>query len=294
MPERSGAALLPVILCGGEGKRLAPRSTPEQPKPFLPLPDGTTLFQRALLRATALPGAGAQLIVCNEVHGGLVEKQLRGCGVETGGTLLEPMGRNTGPAATLAALCARETGDPVLVLLPADQLLDDEPLARAVTTALPVAEGGTLVALGIPARSPETRFGYALAGSPLSGHPEALTVNRFTEKPDEARAQEYIATGSAFWNGGIYLFRASMLLEEARTYAPEILAACEAAMDHASREADRIRPDADAFSNCPALSIEHAITEKSAKVALVPLEGDWRDVGVLQEWEQLTSEGETR
>lgn len=286
--------IVPVILSGGAGTRLWPLSRELYPKQLLPLAGEQTMLQETVGRLAGLPDLGAPLVVCNENHRFMVAEQLRRIGREAAAILLEPVGRNTAPAAALAALSAVAGGDdPLLLLLPADHLIKrPEALCRAVAAAVPLAEAGRLLTFGIVPAGPETGYGYIRAekSSSLSDQPSPVyPVAEFVEKPDRATAEGYVASGAYYWNSGMFLFKASTFLAELEGLAPAILAACRRALAGAAADLDFVRLDAAAFAACPADSIDYAVMEKTAAAAVVPLDAGWSDVG---SWAALWETGE--
>jgi mannose-1-phosphate guanylyltransferase/mannose-6-phosphate isomerase len=274
--------IIPVILSGGAGTRLWPLSRELYPKQLLPLTSTHTMLQETLLRLGGLQ-ASAPLVVCNESHRFLVAEQLRQLGVSPLATILEPVGRNTAPAIALAAHAALKAAagaaaaDPVLLVLPADHVIRDVPaFQQAVQAALGAAQSGQLATFGIVAATPETGYGYIQRG-PASG--AAYRIARFVEKPDAARAAEFVKSGEYYWNSGMFMFRARRYLDELARYAPEIARACEAAFRAARADLDFTRVDAKAFEACPADSIDYAVMEKTADAVVVPLAAGWSDVG---------------
>ena len=274
--------LIPVILSGGAGTRLWPLSRELYPKQFLALVGERTMIQDTVLRVDGLPAVAAPIVVCNEAHRFLVAEQLRQVGVTPQSILLEPVGRNTAPAVAIAALAALanlKPGDepPLLLVLPADHVLADVgAFRRAVESALPAAREGKLVTFGVVPTQPETGYGYirrAAGGGPV--HPVAA----FVEKPDAARAAEFIASGDYFWNSGMFLFSATAYLEELARHDVAMLAACRRAHDAAVRDLDFIRLDRAAFESCRADSIDYAVMEKTDHAAVVALDAGWSDVG---------------
>ncbi len=270
--------IIPVILSGGSGTRLWPMSTPETPKQFLPLVGEATMFEATLARVADPARFGAPMIVANARHAELIEAQLGG----TPATLvLEPLARNTAPAIALAALLA-DPAAPLLVM-PSDHVIADEvALMAAVDAARPQVEAGWLVTFGIAPDAPETGYGYIKTGAPLG--PGIYRVDRFVEKPDRARAEAMLASGDHVWNGGIFLFRADAYLAALEAHAPAILAAARHAVELARREGSRILPDEVAFAASPSDSIDYAVMERAAQVAVVPVDMGWSDVG---SWDAL-------
>lgn len=279
----------PVILSGGSGTRLWPRSRSNTPKQFLSLVGDETLFQATARRVRTLDGADAVVTVCAEDHRFMVGEQLQAIGMPSGGILLEPVARNTAPAIALAALHVL-AGDPegILLALPADHLIRDEAAFRAAVAAgLPEAQTGALVTFGIRPEYAETGYGYIRAGAMLGEGVHAISA--FVEKPDAARAQAYLESGDYLWNSGMFLFRADAYLAALGEHAPAILSAARRAYAGASRDLDFIRVDADAFAESPGDSIDYAVMERATRAAVVPVDCGWSDVG---SWSSLWSVAE--
>ena len=271
--------LLPIIMAGGSGSRLWPLSRQLNPKQFLPLADANfSMLQATIQRLDGL-GAAAPRLICNEQHRFLAAEQLRQLGLEQSNILLEPVGRNTAPAIALAALQARtESEDPILLILAADHLIQDvQAFQASIQTALPLAQNGKLVTFGIVPTHAETGYGYIEQGENAGAG--GFKVNRFVEKPDLVTAQEYLASGSYFWNSGMFMFRASRYLEELESYRPDILAACRAALAGGSQDMHFTRVDEVAFASCPDDSVDYAVMEKTADAVMVPLDAGWSDIG---------------
>ncbi|WP_133478164.1 mannose-1-phosphate guanylyltransferase/mannose-6-phosphate isomerase [Cognatilysobacter segetis] len=278
--------LHPVVLSGGSGTRLWPLSRQNQPKQFLALVGDRSLYQETLLRASRLPGAAAPVTVCADDHRFMVGEQLQAVGLGNGGILLEPAARNTAPAIALAAshLAARDP-DALMLVLPADHLIEDESAFRdAVAHAVGLADAGWLVTFGIRPDYAETGYGYILRGAPLDG--AGFAVERFVEKPDLATAGAYLEHGGYSWNSGMFLFRATRYLEELERHAPAIAAAAREAYASAQADLDFIRIDAEAFARGPSDSIDYAVMEKTDRAAVVPVSCGWSDIG---SWSALWS-----
>jgi len=273
----SPPALRVVLLSGGSGTRLWPLSREAYPKQFLALAGKNTLFQDTWLRAQALAGGHAPIVVANEEHRFLAAEQLRQLGVEHAPILLEPVGRNTAPAIAAAAVHARSEGDdPVLLVLPSDHVVRDVgAFHAAVRAALPAAEAGALVTFGITPTAAETGYGY-LHAAPGDG---VRAVLQFVEKPDAATAQQYLDHGDYYWNSGMFLFRASHYLAELERHQPRMSAAVAHALDAAREDGDFIRLDADAFAASPSDSIDYAVMEKTAAAKVLAVDLGWNDVG---------------
>jgi mannose-1-phosphate guanylyltransferase/mannose-6-phosphate isomerase len=274
--------IVPVILCGGSGTRLWPLSRTALPKQFLPLAGDGSLLQDTVQRLGGLePEPAAPLVICNEAHRFLVTGQLAELGVP-GRLLLEPVGRNTAPAVTLAALEARdEWGDDALLLvLAADHVVrDPAAFVAAVEAAVPAARTGSLVTFGVRPTRPETGYGYIEAGpAPAASALAPRPIRRFVEKPDAATAAGYVAAGNYLWNSGMFLFKAGAWLAELAARAPDIHAAVTAVAR--SRGADgAVAVDAAAFGRCRKESIDYAVMEHTDRGVVVPLDAGWDDVG---------------
>lgn len=277
-------AIQPVILSGGSGTRLWPASRSMYPKQLLPLTGERTMLQETALRLSGKANVtDGTLVVCNEAHRFLVAEQLRALGAPAT-IVLEPEGRNTAPAAALAALLAEREAKrngggepPLLLVMPADHVIEDnDAFIAAVMAGEAAAAEGRLVTFGIVPSCPNTGYGYIEADV---REVEAVPIVSFIEKPDRKTAVKLLETNRFFWNGGIFLFRADTYLEELATFAPDILDACRKSMESATGDADFLRPGADAFRASPADSIDYAVMEKTGRAAMVPLTAGWSDVG---------------
>ena len=275
--------MIPVILSGGSGSRLWPLSRKQYPKQFLALTGEHSLFQQTLQRLD-FEGMQSPLIVCNHEHRFIVNEQLERIGVEGHSTLLEPFGRNTAPAVAMAALQLLADGrDELMLVLPADHVIEDQPALReALEVARVVAEQGEMVLFGIPVKRPETGFGYIKAtrtGDAGGMHPGVYRVSHFVEKPNADLARELVRTGGYYWNSGMFLFRASRYLDELLTHAPGIYDACALALERSQRCGNVMTIDTVAFECCPDNSIDYAVMEKTSRACVVPLAAGWNDVG---------------
>lgn len=294
--------LLPVILSGGSGTRLWPLSREQHPKQLLAL-----FGDRTMLQATARRLDGSidwpdidvltPLVVGNEEYRFITAEQLRQIDLRPRAIILEPVGRNTAPALTLAALAACADGnDPLLVAMPADHVIGDlEAFRAAVRSAADQAGDGKVVTFGAAATTAETGYGYIRAGEPSSDG--AFGVAEFVEKPDRATAEAYLASGRYYWNSGIFMMKASVWLAQIGKCRPDIFQACERAFNGSKRDHDFIRLDPDCFAKCPSDSIDYAVMEKIAGeqahgeplAVVIPLEASWSDVGA---WGALWDIGE--
>lgn len=290
-------ALQPVILCGGSGTRLWPLSREAYPKQFLTLTGSRTMLQDTALRlqgcALEVGIAPDPILVCNTEHRFVAASQLLAVGIRKARLLLEPVGRNTAPALTLAALQALAEGhDPVMLAMPADHVVQDLPAFHAaVRRAFSMAETGGLVTFGVVPDRPETGYGY-IQCHPAG--PEGAGIHRiasFVEKPDAPTAQRYLDAGNYFWNSGLFMVRASQWLAAIRVCRPDILSGCESALQGAQRDLDFIRPDVSAFEACPSDSIDYAVMERlplmpevGITTFAVALQAGWSDLGA---WDAL-------
>jgi mannose-1-phosphate guanylyltransferase/mannose-6-phosphate isomerase len=277
----------PVILCGGSGTRLWPLSRSGFPKQFLCLTGEESLFQQAARRLVGLAGedvdVASPFIVTNEEHRFLALEQLREIGLDTASVMLEPVGRNTAPALTLAALAARQGDqDPILVVTPADQTVaDTAAFSSAMHAAIRQAAEGAIVILGVPPTGPETGYGYIKAAAAVLPEP-TFAVERFVEKPDAATAARFLAEGGYYWNAGMFVLKASVWLEALAQFRPDILHATREAWERRSIDAAFIRPGKAEFSAVPAESIDYAVMEPLSTqhlIKIVPLDAGWSDLG---------------
>ncbi len=280
----------PVILCGGSGTRLWPLSRTGFPKQFLCLTGKESLFQQAALRLANLGNADIQvaapIIVTGEDHRFLASEQLREIGVELGCALLEPVGRNTAPALTLAALAAMEGGaDPVLVVTPADQtVVNADAFTSAMQQAVAEALNGTIVILGVTPDKPETGYGYIQSNKSLRGEAEAIQlVQRFVEKPDASTAQTYLNEGGYYWNAGMFVLKASVWLTALEQFRSDILQATQTAWGKRTTDSQFVRPGKAEFAAIPSESVDYAAMEhcpgSSFPIKMVSLDAGWNDLG---------------
>jgi mannose-1-phosphate guanylyltransferase / mannose-6-phosphate isomerase len=278
--------VLPFILCGGAGTRLWPLSREAFPKQFHRLTGANSLFQQTCLR---LAGGlfGDLTVLSNAEHRFLIRDQLQEIGASAE-IVLEPLGRNTAPAACTAALIAARTDPGALALLaPSDHAIADaSAFASAVSVGAEAARRGALVTFGVRPTFPHTGYGYIeVDGSAKEG--SALAVRRFVEKPTREVAETYLASGSFYWNAGLFLFKASALIDLFATHAPQILASCRQALDDAVEDLDFMLLGA-SYAEAPSISLDYAIAEKASNIVCVPLPTSWSDVGSWSEvWNVL-------
>jgi mannose-1-phosphate guanylyltransferase / mannose-6-phosphate isomerase len=277
--------MIPVVLSGGSGTRLWPLSRELYPKQLLPLLGKGTMLQETLARVSGVADVAAPIVVCNESHRFLVAEQLLQAGMQAQALVLEPVGRNTAPAVTIAAMAAvadlpagsKPAADPILLILPADHVIRDVRAFQAVVAiGSDAARQGKLVTFGVVPTKPETGYGYIRR---QAGSGPVYSIAEFVEKPDLATAERYLASKEYFWNSGMFMFRAGVLLEEMRKVAPEVYQACAQAFTAAKRDLDFTRLPAKEFAACPNISIDYAVMEKTQHGAVVPLDAGWSDVG---------------
>ena len=285
--------LIPVILAGGGGTRLWPLSRGHYPKQFLSINGDSSLLQESLQRLPqnneddSIATMAPPIVVCNEEHRFMVGEQARQIGHELTSIMLEPAGRNTAPALTSAALLARKDGDdPLLLMMPADQLIADvDAFRQAVAAGIALAAEGALVTFGIVPNKPETGYGYIQLGQALAGsEPQSHAIAEFKEKPDASTAEKYLADGGYRWNAGIFLMRASVWLEAIEQFNPAIAEACAKAVAAGASDGDFLRLDKEAFCASPSDSIDYAVMEPVVKQVehrgvVVSLDAGWSDVG---------------
>jgi mannose-1-phosphate guanylyltransferase/mannose-6-phosphate isomerase len=275
----NNSPLIPVILCGGSGTRLWPLSRETYPKQFLRLLGKNSLLQQTMLRLKGIEEMEAPVLVCNESSRFVAAEQLREIGIDDAQILLEPMRRNTAPAIASAALHAlSQHDDPMLLVLPSDHVIKDhDAFCTAIHYARQAATDGDLVTFGIKPTGPETGYGYIRAAS--TEKKSAQPVLEFVEKPNRATAEQYIASGSYYWNSGMFLFRASRYIEELTRYQPEIVEACRNAVSLAKKDFDFIRLDTQAYAASPDNAIDYAVMERTDRASMIPLSANWSDIG---------------
>ena len=302
----------PVVLSGGSGTRLWPLSREKYPKQLLSLVGADSLLQATVRRVEGIAGAeiAAPMIVCNEEYRFVIAEQLRLMG-KPGTIVLEPTGRNTAPALTLAALAASHNDhDPVLLVMPSDHVITGVAAFQAtVRQGAELAAAGAIVTFGITADSPETGYGYIQSGAAYV--PDSISsggakrIARFVEKPDLATAQRYVAAGSYLWNSGLFMMRASVWLGAMRVCRPDILLACESAWEQGAVDGEFVRIEKTEFAKCPSDSIDYSVMERLATQGstaatvgslpsgvVLPLAAGWSDVGAWDAlWQVLPKDG---
>ena len=299
--------LHPVILAGGSGTRMWPLSREAHPKQFLPLMGEHSLFQDTVLRLDGLEEVAAPLILCNEEHRFLVAEHMRQLEKNALAITLEPVGRNTAPALTLAAMMLLDNestfsdGDPVMLVLPSDHVVRDiETFQKLVRHGIELAQGNAIITFGILPDSPRTGYGYIRMGNRITsdGGSDFFQVAEFVEKPDRDAAKKMIKSEAYLWNSGMFMMRASVWMGELRRLRPDIVDACSDAHAALRRDGDFYRPGATEFAACPSESIDYAVMEhmsegspqgNGAKCIVLPMEIGWTDLGA---WSSLWEERE--
>lgn len=284
------SSVFPIILSGGLGTRLWPLSRQSYPKQFISLRDDYSLLQNTLQRVSQV-GVDLRppIILCNEDHRFVVAQQLQEIGVTSPTIILEPESKNTAPATTIAALVAQSQAssedNPILLVLPADHMIEDqETFMSALAQAVRLARSDVLpmVTLGVPPNMPATEYGYIKKGRPLTADATAFEVEHFLEKPGLDKAEALLASGDYFWNSGMFVFSAQGYLDALVKYAPEVHDAASKAWKSARHDEDFIRLDREAFCQSPNISIDYAVMEPATNIAMVPLNAGWSDLGSWQ------------
>jgi len=271
--------IIPVILSGGSGTRLWPLSRKQYPKQYLPLAGDNTMLQETILRLSGLDNLADPIIICNADHRFLVAEQCQQIDIKNPTILLEPVGRNTAPAIAAAALQSLKTADDAMLLvLSADHVIQDvEAFHQAINIASNQAQAGKLATFGIVPTEANTGYGYIKSSK--NNNDGAYKVEEFIEKPDLATAQSYLEQGNYLWNSGMFMFKATTLIDELTTHSPEIVTSVNDAVNKAEQDLDFIRLDKQAFELSPSDSIDYALMEKSDNVTVVPLDAQWNDIG---------------
>jgi mannose-1-phosphate guanylyltransferase/mannose-6-phosphate isomerase len=285
----TAATIYPVILSGGSGTRLWPMSRAAYPKQLLPLLSELSLLQETARRVSDATRFHAPILLANDEHRFIIAEQLRQIGLKPAAIVLEPIARNTAPAAAAAALwLAARDPDAVLLLLPSDHVISDAAsFLDAIAKGVGAATSGHLVTFGIEADRPETGYGYIRRGAAFADS-EVFQVASFVEKPDRARAEAYVASGEYTWNSGIFLFSVRDYLAEYQTHHPESYAAIKTAVEQAAGDLDFVRLDGEAFAKAENESIDYAVMEKTSRAAVVPVSMGWSDLGA---WDALWALG---
>ncbi len=276
--------IIPVILSGGSGTRLWPLSRALRPKQLLSMTSNFTMIQDTVSRLNGVNELAAPIVVCNEEHRFTIAEQMREINVTPSSIILEPFGKNTAPAVAISALQAQKQAplsqkqDPVLLVLPADHVIENTPAFHAAIAAgYKAAMDNQLVTFGIVPSSPETGYGYIKSGAELTDG--VYKVDAFVEKPDAETAQSYLDEGNYYWNSGMFMFKASRYLEELKKHNSEMLKYSTQALESAKTDMDFTRLDKEAFAQCPSDSIDYAVMEKTQHAAVIPVDIGWNDIG---------------
>ena len=288
--EITDDSIIPVILSGGSGTRLWPLSRESYPKQFLALDSRTkkTLLQKTYERVLGLEGLKKPILICNEEHRFIVAEQFREINTDPQAIILEPLGRNTAPAIAVAALQAISLGkDPLLLVLAADHLIENiVEFQRVIQSAKKYASQGRLVTFGIVPTSAETGYGY-IEAKEFPSEEDQITgseINKFIEKPNKDIAEKLIKDSRYTWNSGMFLFKASSIINELEKFSPEIINYCKIAIDKDVEDLDFLRLEAESFKKCPKISLDIAVMEKTKLGTVLPLNVGWSDIG---SWKSL-------
>lgn len=279
------SSIVPVILSGGSGSRLWPISRRSFPKQFWPLLSDRTLLQETALRGVGV-GFGAPMIVCNAEHRFIISEQLREASIKNAQVVLEPIARNSAPAIAAAALLIAESNpDAVMWIMAADAAIsDEEALRAALSAAVQAAIEGYIVTFGIHPTKPETGYGYIERGAEIHSGKNVYHVSKFIEKPDAERAAILVKDERFSWNSGMFVARASVILQEIREFAPDVYTAVANSVKNRETDLDFIRLAATDFAKAPDISIDYAVAEHTKLAAVVPSAFEWSDIG---SWDAL-------
>ena len=281
MPEKS---VIPVILCGGTGSRLWPLSRKSYPKQFLSINNTSneSLLQQTYKRIRDLNGLKQPILICNEEHRFIVAEQMREINIKPYSILLEPIGRNTAPAITLAALKSLEfEEDSILLVLSSDHIIgDNDQFIKVINSGLKYANDGRFITFGVIPDGPETGYGYIKSAEPLDEKLiKGSNIDCFIEKPNLETANKLIKDKRYTWNSGMFLFKANSILNEIKNYSPDILNICMKSLERNLYDLDFQRLDKNEFEKCPNISIDVAVMEKTNKGTVLPLKANWTDIG---------------
>ncbi len=284
--------VIPIILAGGSGTRLWPLSRKFYPKQMLELSDEHTMFQNTLLRLANVKGVSSPVIVCNEEYRFMIAEQLREVNIKPQSIILEPVGRETAPAITVASLKIFEDiqdKDPVVFVLPSDHVIKNiSNFHRVLKQGEKHANLGSLVTFGIIPDFGKTEYGYIKKGDAIDNLSEVFKIAEFVEKPDFPKAKEYVDSGNYCWNSGMFMFKASLILNEIKKYAPNTIKSCQNAIEKGVTDFDFFRLHKNSFIKSDSISIDYAVMEKTDKGVMIPFEAGWKDVG---SWEALWQSG---
>ena len=281
-------SIVPLILCGGTGSRLWPLSRESYPKQFLSInnEDKFSLLQKTIKRILTLKNLKKPILVCNEEHRFIVAEQMREININDFIILLEPFGRNTAPAITLAALKSLEIEEnPTLLVLSSDHQINNiEKFLNVINVGIKYSEIQKLVTFGVIPTSPEIGYGYIKAKKPFSEKIEGLDIESFIEKPNKETALKLIQDNRYTWNSGMFMFKAKEILQEINKFSPEILLSCKNALSKSKLDLVFQRLDKTSFRKCDDISIDVAVMEKTSRGIVIPLDVGWSDIG---SWEAV-------
>jgi len=280
----SNNKIIPVILSGGTGSRLWPVSRKSFPKQFLSFvsDDNKSLLQRTQERILKIKNLSNSIIICNEAHRFIVAEQMREIDIKPDSIILEPFGKNTAPAIASAALCAiKKDDDPILLILSSDHVIKEEKnFLEVINKGIDYAKKGRIVTLGIIPTFPNTGYGYIKAKDEFNlKELKGINIEKFIEKPDYKKAKEFITDKRYSWNSGIFIVKAKEIISELNKFHPEILEICQCSLNSGQEDLDFFRLDKNIFENCPNISIDLAVMEKTQKGTIIPLDAGWSDIG---------------
>lgn len=288
--------ITPIILSGGSGTRLWPVSRELNPKQFLDFFGKHSLFQKTALRVDG-DTFESPIVVCNNEHRFTAAEELQKVRIDPKSIILEPCGRNTAPAIAIAALSVitSDQKNDVILVMPSDHIIEDEKkFLSHVKNSFDAAKNGYLITFGIKPDRPETGYGYIKKSKAIKEFTEVFAVEKFIEKPNQKTAEEFVANEDYLWNSGIFMFRASAYLEALQKYHNDIFIACVNAHSKARRDLDFTRLELEDFEKCENISIDYAVMEKAEKVAVVPINVGWSDVGSWQAVADLSEVDENK
>ena len=280
--------IIPVILCGGYGTRLWPLSRESFPKQFLSLSNANeSLLQKTIKRLSGLENLGEPILICNEDHRFIVAEQMKEINVNPDCIILEPFGKNTAPAISIAALKSlKGKKDPLLLVLSSDhEIKSEKNFIETIKKGVIYANNNKIIAFGIIPSCPEIGYGYIKSDMPYTDNEnEGQNIIEFTEKPNKEKAEKFIKDKRYTWNSGMFMFKASTIIEELKKFTPEIINTCKVALETSKHDLDFDRLDKDSFEKCPNISIDYAVMEKTKKGVVLPLDAGWSDIG---SWEAV-------
>mgnify|MGYP001328771505 CR=1 FL=1 len=276
--------IIPILMCGGSGSRLWPMSRKSLPKQFLKCnPSSTFSFlQDTFLRLKKIKNIEEPILICNEEHRFITAEQMREIDVKPKSIILEPYAKNTAPAIALGTIKANTFEEnPIVLVLPADHSISDiDQFTKTIEKGIKYAEEGKIVTYGITPKSPETGFGYIEAELNLDyENPNGIKINSFIEKPNKEKAEQFINSRKYLWNSGIFLMKAKTALEQFALFVPEVLSICNSCIQKSSKDLEFLRIDKNNFHNCPDVSFDIGIMEKTELGIVIPLDIEWSDVG---------------